>query len=322
VKTTPKTSSHKTPRHPVRFVSERTGLSPHVLRVWERRYGAIRPVRTEGGQRLYSDADVIRLQLLRQAVEGGHNIGQLAGLADKALTEMIESGHKHRSTALKHIPSPLAGAPVEQTTILANCVEAAERMDARALENELRAATMVLPLMVFTDEIVAPLLTEMGRMWKDGRLGPAQEHIASAVIRRVLDGIVRSFESPDGSPSIVVGTPVGQEHELGALLVAVAAGSVGWRVTYLGPNLPATEIVRAAESANSDVIALSILYPRSDSRLRKDLVQLAEMLPPGMHLLIGGSSAPPYARHLHSPNVKVMQTLGAFREFLSGFPSL
>lgn len=305
------------PRHPVRFVSERTGLSPHVLRVWERRYGAVHPVRSEGGQRLYSDADVTRLQLLRRTVEGGHNISQLVELANEALTEMIASDQRHRSKA-EQIPSPLADvASEEQAKILANCLAAAESMDARALENELRGANMLLTLPVLTDEIVSPLLTEMGRMWKEGRLGPAQEHIASAVIRRVLDGIVRSFEPRDGAPSIVVGTPAGQEHELGALLVAVAAGSVGWRVTYLGADLPATEILRAAEFASARVIALSVLYPRGDSRLRKDLVQLVEILPPGMHLLIGGSSASDYARHLQSPDVKVMEKLGALREFLS-----
>jgi DNA-binding transcriptional MerR regulator/methylmalonyl-CoA mutase cobalamin-binding subunit len=309
------------PRHPVRFVSERTGLSPHVLRVWERRYGAVHPVRSEGGQRLYSDADVTRLQLLRQTVEGGHNISQLVELANDALMEMIASDQQHLSKAPAKIPSPAADVSGEQAKIMANCVAAAESMDARALENELRGATMLLTLTVLTDEIVSPLLTELGRMWKEGRLGPAQEHIASAVIRRVLDGIVQSFEPPDGAPSIVVGTPIGQEHELGAMLVAVAAGAVGWRVTYLGPNLPATEVVRAAESARARVIALSILYPRGDSRLRKDLVRLVEILPPGMHLLIGGSGASHYARHLQDPNARVMEKLGAFREFLSSFHS-
>lgn len=304
------------PRHPMRFVSERTGLSPHVLRVWERRYGAVHPVRSEGGQRLYSDADVTRLQLLRQTVEGGHNISQLVELANEALIEMIASHQQYRP---KQVPSPSAEVSSEQAKILANCVAAAESMDARALENELRGANMLVTLTVLTDEIIAPLLTEMGRMWKEGRLGPAQEHIASAVIRRVLDGIVRSFEPRDGAPSIVVGTPVGQEHELGALLVAVAAGSVGWRVTYLGANLPATEILRAAEFARARVIALSVLYPRSDARLRQDLVQLVEILPPGMHLLIGGSGASDYSRHLQIPNASVMEKLGAFREFLSNF---
>lgn len=311
--------SDAVPRHPMRFVSERTGLSPHVLRVWERRYGAVHPARSEGGQRLYSDADVTRLQLLRQTVEGGHNISQMVKLANDALMAMIASGQQHLTRVPKQTSSPLAEVSSEQARIMANCLAAAERMDARTLENELRGASMLLTLTVLTDEIVSPLLTEMGRMWKEGRLGPAQEHIASAVIRRVLDGIVRNFEPSDGAPSIVVGTPVGQEHELGALLVAVAAGSVGWRVTYLGADLPATEILRAAESARARVIALSILYPRGDSRLRKDLIQLVEILPRGMQLLIGGSGASDYARDLQDPNATVMEKLGAFREFLSRF---
>jgi len=56
-----------------------TGLSPHVVRVWERRYGAIAPLRTPKGTRRYRPADVERLQLLRAGVEAGHRIGSLVG---------------------------------------------------------------------------------------------------------------------------------------------------------------------------------------------------------------------------------------------------
>jgi DNA-binding transcriptional MerR regulator/methylmalonyl-CoA mutase cobalamin-binding subunit len=306
-----------TPRHPVRFVSERTGLSPHVLRVWERRYGAVRPVRSEGGQRLYSDADVIRLQLLGQAVEGGHNISRLVGLTNEALMEMVASDRQHRDRTPTPTLAPTVEAGDDDARILTDCMSAIERMDGRALEKELRSATLLLPLPVVTDRIVAPLLREIGSRWKDGRLGPAQEHLASAVIRRVLDAIVRSFEPSDDAYAIVVGTPVGQEHELGALLSAIVAGSAGWRVIYLGANLPAQEFVRAAAATRAAVIALSIIYPRGDVRLRKDLVTLVETMPRETRLLLGGSSALAYARHLRTPNVNVMDNLGAFRDFLA-----
>ena len=76
-------------RHPIRVVARRTGLTPAVLRAWEKRYGVVDPTRTEGGQRLYSDEDVRRLSLLRQAVEEGRSISQVVELTTEELQGLV-----------------------------------------------------------------------------------------------------------------------------------------------------------------------------------------------------------------------------------------
>src|SRR6188472_3975547 len=88
------------PLHPMRLVAVRTGLTPDLLRAWEKRYGAVAPVRSSGGQRLYSDADVERLSLLARAVEGGRAIGQIANLPLDELQGIVERDARARQ------PSP------------------------------------------------------------------------------------------------------------------------------------------------------------------------------------------------------------------------
>ncbi|MEJ7810707.1 MAG: MerR family transcriptional regulator, partial [Gemmatimonadaceae bacterium] len=92
-------TDHETPRHPIGVVAERTGLSPDVLRVWERRYGVVRPVRASGGQRLYSTADVERLRLLHRATEAGRNISQLARLSIGELGQLVQEDDAARALA-------------------------------------------------------------------------------------------------------------------------------------------------------------------------------------------------------------------------------
>jgi methylmalonyl-CoA mutase cobalamin-binding subunit len=308
------------PRHPMRLVAERTGLSPHVLRVWERRYGAVHPTRSQGRQRLYTDADIVRLQLLQRASRAGRNIGQLVPLRDDALRALIEADAAHRPSSpapgpARPVAPPPAGVDVE-ARILERCLAAVDRLDPGGLEADLRRATLLLPLPRLSDDVLVPLLREIGVRWAEGRLGPAQEHTASAVVRRVLDDIVRGFDPAPDAPSIVVGTPAGQRHELGALLAAASASAVGWRVTYLGADLPSLEIARAAQLAGARVVALSVVHPADDKRLREDLDALVAALPPQCQLVIGGASAAGYARALRTRGVHVVD-LPSLREILT-----
>lgn len=299
------------PRHAMRLVVARTGLSPHVLRAWERRYAVVSPLRTAGGQRLYSDEDVERLQLLKNAADEGRNIGQLAGLSNEALRALVAADAEQRAPAAPGAAAP--SQPPLDSTILNRCLAAVCALETAALESELRRATMTLPVEEFTDAVLAPLLSRIGALWTEGQLGPAQEHAASAVIRRVLDDIIRRCVPAPLAPSIIVGTPAGQRHELGALLAAATASALGWQVVYLGVDLPSAELVRAAELSSARVIALSILYPPDDEDLRAELARLAAALPPGHAIILGGAAAAGYARALSGFAVYAAGSLAEFR---------
>ena len=76
----------------IRYVSQRTGLSSHVIRAWEKRYEAVVPHRSPKNRRLYSEEDVQRLQLLKGATDAGHSISQVAQLDSKELQNLTQRG--------------------------------------------------------------------------------------------------------------------------------------------------------------------------------------------------------------------------------------
>jgi DNA-binding transcriptional MerR regulator/methylmalonyl-CoA mutase cobalamin-binding subunit len=299
------------PRHPVRVVAQRTGLSSHVLRAWERRYRVVTPIRSDGGQRLYSDADIERLAFLKELTGSGYSIGQLAQLPNDELRRL------HREEPpLSAVPALRAPDGIAAETVRSAAIRAIEAFDAGALRQAFESGAVGLGVSRFLDEALAPVLTEIGLRWRDGRMSIAHEHLATAVVRQVLGWIRETAETRGAGPTLVVATPPRQMHEGGALLVAAAAAAEGWRVTYLGADLPAPEIADAVRRTGARVVALSLLHPSDDPALAGHLRVLREGLPPGVALLAGGSAAPAYAAGITAAGGEVVPDLAAVRQAL------
>jgi DNA-binding transcriptional MerR regulator len=161
------------PRHPIRVVAKRTGLSPAVLRAWEKRYSVVDPFRTDGGQRLYSDSDVLRLSLLHRVVEEGRSISQVAPLSTAELKGLVKEDEAERGGFGG--PEPLEGPSAG--LVLERAQRAVDRMVPGELEKILTRVAMAFPVPVVIDEIVVPLINQIGTSWSAGRLSPAHEHL-------------------------------------------------------------------------------------------------------------------------------------------------
>lgn len=98
-------NSIETPQYPMRVVVRRTGINASLLRAWERRYGAVEPDRSEGGQRLYSEADIRKLTLLRKLVDLGFPIGQVAESDEDALRELVLRSSQESATGSRESAS-------------------------------------------------------------------------------------------------------------------------------------------------------------------------------------------------------------------------
>lgn len=295
----------------MRIVSQRTGLTPDVLRAWERRYGAIKPQRSPGGQRHYSDADIERLTLLSRASRAGRQIGQLVPLSNEELQKLIESDERQSRERVGLGPDQPA---VE--SYLSSALIAVEEFDGLRLEQTLRSAVLRMPGDEVLDQVVGPLLFTIGSLWHQGLLRPANEHLATTTIRRVLVWMSDLAVPDAGAPIVVVGTPAHQLHELGAMLAATTAASCGWRVAYLGPNLPADELARAVRHARASALALSIVYPTDDANLHAELRALRAALPPEVGLIIGGSGTSAYADTVREIGAQSACSLAAMRQWL------
>ncbi len=296
------------PRYPVRVVATRTGLSPHVLRAWERRYQVVVPTRTDGGQRLYSDLDIERLRKLRRLVEAGHAISRLARLTAEQLDQVNEGEPQSAGPG----PEPgEAGARVEEA------LGAATRFDAARFEAVLERAALSFGIPAFLDQIAAPAMERIGHGWADGSVSVGQEHMATAAFRRVLGWLLRANEVYGPAPRIVVATPPRQVHELGALMAAVSAAAEGWKVTYLGPDMPVAELVRAAEETGADAVALSVVYPDEIEGLFAALRRPGQGLPPEIPLIVGGAAMRHCRQEAESVGALVVETLAEFRSVLA-----
>ncbi len=247
--------------HSIRVASARSGLSSHVIRIWEKRYGAVKPERTGTNRRLYSDGEIERLILLRLATASGHSIGNIATLPVAKLRSLV-------GEAEPKAPQARTSSPAQ--SFHDACLHAVETLDARRL----------------------------GELWLAGVITAAHEHFLTAALKVFLGNLAAQFAVSPLAPAIVIATPAGQLHELGAVMINAAAAQLGWRTAYLGVSLPAAEIAGAAVQSKAVAVALSIVYPEDDPNLARELISLRRFLPAEIRLLSGGRGAAAYRKTL------------------------
>ena len=274
-------------KYRVGMVSKMTGLSTHTLRMWEKRYAAVLPKRTEAGGRLYTDADVERLRLLHTLVQSGHSIGGIANLPDGDLRGMAAAAPRTSiQTASQHLPE-----------FRDRVMAAIERLRIQEAEQMLTSAALSTEPSEFLKSVVAPILVEIGERWKRGELRIAHEHACSTLMRGLLFSLMRLYPANDAQRRVVVGTPAKEDHELGAMMVAMLAAMHGWSVLYLGPDLPAEEIAYAVNDINADLLMLSVtnLRPKESQR---EIAAIESEISERVRILVGGPAAkvPPESR--------------------------
>jgi MerR family transcriptional regulator, light-induced transcriptional regulator len=306
-------SSPHAPRHPIGVVARRTGLKPDLIRAWERRYGAVEPGRSETRRRFYSDEDIERLLLLRRVVNTGRGISQVAGLSNVELGALIDAEPVAPAYVQAGSPPPSGDEVVEA---LCRCVAAAERLDMRAMELELDRASVLFSRTHLIEQVLVPLMRQIGDLWHQGSLRPIHEHMASSVVRSFLGGLRSAYHPEISAPHLVVTTPARQRHELGALLAAATAASEGWQVTYLGPDLPPEEIAAAALQKGARAVALSLTYPPDDPMLVEDLRRLRRLLGSRTALIVGGRACPAYNAVLEETGCVWIEDLAGLRDEL------
>ena len=293
------------PRFRIGTAARLAGLSTHAVRVWERRYGVPTPVRSQGGARLYSEAEVEQLRLLKRAVDRGHSISQLVQL-ERAELQRLAGG----PDAVLSIDA-FDEAPER---VVEEFLAAVERFDAEYAEQLLERAAVVLSARTLVRDVLTPLLVRIGKAWADGSLCTASEHVASALVRDRAGLILRQLSREPGGELVVVATPEGELHELGAMLAATTAKLQGFGVLYLGPNLPSAQIALAARSASAELVALSIIA-LEPAPAAAQVSELAGELPSEIGVVVGGPNASEIATRA-GPPVMALETLDGFEAFL------
>jgi len=274
----------------IKYVADRTGIPPHLIRTWESRYSAVTPKRTKSNRRVYCQRDILKLRLLKGAVDAGHQISRIAEESTTSLNELLNlSGAELTERAPAQPNGNIGGRSAED--YLRISLHATVNLDPDKLMQSLSQAAVHLTRRAWVEDLITPMFCKIGERWSSGKLKIVNEHLASNCARNLLWDMLRAAEISSGAPKIIVGTPVGHWHELGALSAALAAVEAGWRQIYVGTNLPAEEFASALVQFNAACIGLSITHSLNDSRIRPELLKLRRCIGPGTDLLVGGLGA-------------------------------
>lgn len=296
-------------QHPIQLAAKRAGLTPFLIRAWEKRYDAVSPDRTDTNRRLYSEDEIERLRLLGVLTRGGHRIGDIARLPTSSLAQL--------STELS---APVASPSLSNFSAqgaLEEAIAAIADMNAAELDAIAARSAVALGQHGLLERFISPLARRIGELWTEGTMSAAHEHLATDVLREFLLRGTRASSTGANAPAILITTPTGQLHELGAAITAAAASDLGWRIVYLGPNLPAVDIAHAAVKHSVRAVALSIVYPADDGELAADLTLLRRLLPKDKPLIMGGAAASAYKDLVPVEGVFVMDNLSEFSRHLT-----
>lgn len=273
--------------YPLRAAARLTGLSPELLRAWERRYGVVQPIRTPGGTRRYSAADIERLRLLKAAVDAGNRISEVAQLAPAELRRRSAGPENLEDGRLEAILTALAA------------------LDGTECQRLLSLHFLALGPSRFARDLAHPLVHEIGERWAAGEIGIAVEHLATGILRSLLGSALQPTAASLRGPGIVFATPSGERHELGLLMAALVALGAGANPLYLGVDLPVEDLLGAAERSDAAVLALSIVSGPI-AQTRRIVSALRGGLAEDTHLWLGGTAA----RQIEaSPGVECIHTL-------------
>jgi MerR family transcriptional regulator, light-induced transcriptional regulator len=220
-------------------VSQRTGVPEATLRAWERRYGILRPERSPGGQRLYSEDDVARVLRLRALIDGGLRTAQAARVI--AGDETAENG---------------TGGVDER--LRAALIEAAMRADEPSMHHALDAAFARFSLVAALERVVVPALERLGASWECGEIDVGAEHVASNVIRARLAALAGEWAAGAG-PRVVAACAPEEQHDLPLLILCIGLRRDGWRVRFLGARTPSADLRRLLAADRPELAVLSAI---------------------------------------------------------------
>ncbi len=256
-------------------LSRRLGVSDHVLRAWENRYGLLQPVRSPGGFRLYSEADEARVRQMQAYLADGLS-------AAEAAEAVLEDGTSPDPGWLAG-PHAAAAAGSEPLAALRQALDAFDEPTAQAVLDRLMTQ---LSLPVVLREVVLPYLADLGELWQRGTASIAMEHFASNLIRGRLAGLARGWGSGHG-PQALLACPPGELHDMALMVFGIALNRNGWRIGYLGASTPVEELARSAGTSPPDLIVLAATVPGNLEPLRSELASLADRVP----LALAGAGA-------------------------------
>lgn len=262
-----------TPEHTIRTVSERTGVPAVTLRMWERRYAVVRPSRSRGNYRLYSERDVALLRWLKHEVDTGTPIRHASATAKAMVRNGTWPGVL---PALEREPV----SPKVTRRMALSLFRKLMALDESGARSLLEGAHQTLDLDAVCLQVISPCLVEIGEAWHRGDIRIAQEHFASTFLRGHLLALLQAVPLRRRAPRAFVGCAPSEHHEIGALMLALFLRRAGFRVDYLGADLEPADLTAYVREQSPDLVALSASSEATALALRTVAAGLARLESP------------------------------------------
>ena len=273
----------ETPALRIGAVARRTGVAVATLRAWESRYGVLRPSRTEGGHRLYSEEDVDRVLSVLRLTGQGWSVSAAAGSVtaerSPARLELVRPPAEDGSE-----PGAGAAERTDPTTVRLReeLARSIREFDASTAEEVLDTSLARIGVAFTLQDVVMPVLRDLGEGWRDDPSLIAAEHFATNTLRPRLHRLLTGVRSPS-APTCVAAAPEPEDHELGVLAAAAVAADLGFRVTYLGSRTPTVALERSIATLRPDVVLIGAVTAHAGKHLCAEPPELGDA-----RLVVGG----------------------------------
>jgi DNA-binding transcriptional MerR regulator/methylmalonyl-CoA mutase cobalamin-binding subunit len=290
--------------HRIHRVAKLTGLSKDVIRVWERRYGLVKPSRSSNRYREYSDEEVALLRFVKAQMEQGATIGALAAEGHDSLV------------ARMRVATPVSAEDQKpHERLLDDLVESLDPLDKAGFERRLNGAVVVIPFEEAVQRILLPLQRRIGELWHQGQLNTAVEHYVTKIVQQKLFSVMNQLPVNEFGPRILIACPEGETHEIGAQAVAYIAATKGCHVYYLGPNLPSSDLATFCETIKPDLVLLSLTEVKPEAAALQQLKEL-ELLATRWSVAVGGQGARAIGDRLRDTKIELLDDLTALHSRL------
>ena len=290
-------------RYSIRVTSRLTSIELDTLRMWERRYGFPRPERTSGGSRVYSEADIEALKLIKRALDQGYRPGEVVGKPHEELSKLVLVASQAPSQAATEAPT------------MAALLSALGRDELGLLRAQLRQSAVILGPKGFVVEVAHPICVHVGELWADGQLEVRHEHMLSELLSAQLRVLASAYEDRPGAPRVLLATLPDERHGLGLTMVEVYLAASQVTPVLLGVDTPPEQIVKAAHRHGVDAVGLLVTQASDRNTARVHVRWMLGELPRRVCIWVGGAGGPELG--LRSEAVRLVSTWSEMDEAIA-----
>lgn len=288
----------------IKAVSRMTGIRQELLRRWEKRYSLFKPQRAGNRYREFDDEDVQLLLYVRQQIEQGRSIGELAAEGREAL--------------LRRLAVSTSSQPPERqdtSSLIDELLGYVQHLDKRRLDTRLAECGMFYPFATLLTTVLTPLMHRLGDHWAAGEASIISGHFATVFLKQRLLSMLQAMAPMTEAPILLCACPAEELHELGLLIFAYMMQQEGWQVYYLGPNLPTSALLQGCQRLQPALVALSLTYAAKPSRCLEILHEIDTHIATAYPTLLGGQAIEHYQHLLYPHHLVVCETLTVAQEY-------